>query len=154
MTGVTNIPVTNDEAGIRLDRWFRRHFEDLSHGRLEKLLRTGQVRVDGSRSKASTRLEAGQVIRVPPLPVPAGDRSRKKPSNTRHPNSDRLKDLVVHIDDDVLAINKPPGLAVQGGTGLRQHLDGMLDDLRFGASERPSASGLDSTLPRTDCLRK
>ena len=71
MTGVSSITVTDDEAGIRVDRWFRRHYAELGHGRLEKLLRTGQVRVDGGRSKASTRLEPGQIIRVPPFSITA-----------------------------------------------------------------------------------
>ena len=69
MTGVRNVTVAADEAELRLDRWFRRHFPDLGHGRLEKLLRTGQVRVDGKRAKSGTRLASGQVVRVPPLPT-------------------------------------------------------------------------------------
>ena len=67
MSGVQSVDVTQDEADLRLDRWFHRRFPDLGHGQLEKLLRTGQVRVDGKRAKAGQRLEAGQVIRVPPL---------------------------------------------------------------------------------------
>ena len=140
MTGVSNIAVTDDEDGIRLDRWFRRHYSDLGHGRLEKLLRTGQVRVDGGRSKASTRLETGQVVRVPPFSIVAtGDRgqNRQKAKAVVSRDAEKLKELVLHRDDDVLVINKPPGLAVQGGTGLKQHLDGMLDSLQFDAEERP-----------------
>ena len=137
MTGVSNITVTEDEAGIRLDRWFRRHYVDLGHGRLEKLLRTGQVRVDGGRSKASTRLETGQIIRVPPFTKPAIGLPRISSPVSRSRDTDMLKKLIVHLDDDVVAINKPPGLAVQGGTGLKQHLDGMLDGLRFDLKERP-----------------
>ena len=137
MTGVSNIAVTDDEAGIRLDRWFRRHYAELGHGRLEKLLRTGQIRVDGGRARASARLEAGQVIRVPPIPHPAGSRPRPAPSAPAGGDAGRLKDMVIHLDDDVVAINKPPGLAVQGGTGLKRHLDGMLDGLKFGLAERP-----------------
>jgi len=137
MTGVSSIIVTDDEAGIRLDRWFRRHYAALGHGRLEKLLRTGQIRVDGGRSKASTRLEAGQVVRVPPLAGGETREPRQAPPATRDRDLARLKELVIHLDDDVLAINKPQGLAVQGGTGLKEHLDGMLDGLRFGLAERP-----------------
>jgi 23S rRNA pseudouridine955/2504/2580 synthase len=137
MTGVSSITVTEDEAGIRLDRWFRRHYAELGHGRLEKLLRTGQVRVDGSRSKASTRLAAGQIIRVPPFPTTKSAQPRRAPPLSSGRDTENLKKLVIHLDDDVLAINKPPGLAVQGGTGLKRHLDGMLDSLRFGLSERP-----------------
>lgn len=137
MTGVQSIAVTDDEAGIRLDRWFRRHYAELGHGRLEKLLRTGQVRVDGGRSKGSTRLEAGQIIRVPPFPTAAEGKSQRAAPVPRAQDTEKLKKLVIHLDDDVLAINKPPGLAVQGGTGLKQHLDGMLDGLRFDQTERP-----------------
>jgi 23S rRNA pseudouridine955/2504/2580 synthase len=140
MTGVSNIAVTDDEAGIRLDRWFRRHYADLGHGRLEKLLRTGQVRVDGGRSKGSTRLEAGQIIRVPPISAEVGaaqarKRQAHKVSDSRE--AEQLKKLVIHLDEDVLVLNKPPGLAVQGGTGLKRHLDGMLDALRFDQKDRP-----------------
>jgi 23S rRNA pseudouridine955/2504/2580 synthase len=132
--------VAADEAEIRLDRWFRRHFPQLSHGRLEKLLRTGQVRVDGHRVKASDRLEAGQTVRVPPLAdgdaLAAGDRPPPRPAVTRRDGDDLLA-RVLYRDDDVLVLDKPAGLAVQGGTGTTRHLDAMLDALRFGAAERP-----------------
>ena len=137
MTGVNNIAVTDDETGIRLDRWFRRHYADLGHGRLEKLLRTGQVRVDGARSKASTRLEPGQIVRVPPFTKSTVSAPQRLSSASRSRDADDLKKLVIHLDDDVVAINKPPGLAVQGGTGLKKHLDGMLDGLRLDQKDRP-----------------
>ena len=137
MTGVSSITVTDDEAGIRVDRWFRRHYSELGHGRLEKLLRTGQVRVDGGRSKASTRLEPGQIIRVPPFSITAAGLLRQATAASSGQDNEKLKELVIHLDDDVLAINKPPGLAVQGGTGLKRHLDGMLDGFRFDLTERP-----------------
>lgn len=137
MSGVQNIAVSEDDAGIRLDRWFQRHFLDLNHSHLQKLLRTGQVRVDGRRSKGATRLGAGQVIRVPPL----GGMSRPSIKRVRHQSLQlegiNLKSLVLYKDKDILAINKPPGLAVQGGTNLKHHLDGLLDELRLGAPERP-----------------
>jgi 23S rRNA pseudouridine955/2504/2580 synthase len=136
MSGVQTIPVTGDEANLRLDRWFRRRFPHLSHGRLEKLLRTGQVRVDGRRVQSSTRLEPGQTVRVPPLgeapPPPAAPRPAVSERDAR-----ALQEAVLYKDKDVLAINKPPGLAVQGGSGLDRHLDAMLDALRFGSDERP-----------------
>ncbi len=130
--------VAPDEADIRLDRWFKRHFPALGHGRLEKLLRTGQVRVDGKRAAAADRLAPGQAIRLPPqvthpdaAPEPAGP----PPVSAR--DAAWLQSLVIHQDDDVLAIAKPAGLAVQGGTGTTRHLDGLLDALRLGAAERP-----------------
>ncbi len=125
---------------MRLDRWFRRHFPELGHGRLEKLLRTGQVRVDGARAKAGLRLTPGQRVRVPPLgaaaspPAPA----RKRPPPPPSPEeAEALRARVLYRDADIIAIDKPAGLAVQGGTGTRRHLDAMLDALRFGAADRP-----------------
>lgn len=137
MSRVATITVAADEAGLRLDRWFRRHYPQVTHGRLEKWLRSGQIRLDGRRVKAGIRLEAGQMVRVPPMgeeqsPVPG-----KRPSSVVPVAEARaLEARVLHRDDHVLVIDKPPGLAVQGGSGTRRHLDAMLDALRFGG-ERP-----------------
>lgn len=134
---VETMTVAADEGDIRLDRWFKRHYPLLAHGRLEKLLRTGQVRVDGKRAKSNQRLEIGQVIRVPPL----GDLSEAPPPKPRQTVSDddalMLQSRVLYRDDVVLIIDKPAGLATQGGTGTTRHVDGMLDALRFDAAERP-----------------
>src|SRR6185503_13457370 len=127
-----------DEADLRLDRWFKRRFPELGHGRLEKLLRTGQIRVEGRRVRSNTRLAPGQRVRVPPLgdgetmPLRPGPRPEVAERDAR-----TLQAAVLYKDDDVLAINKPAGLAVQGGTGLDRHLDAMLDALQFEAAERP-----------------
>jgi 23S rRNA pseudouridine955/2504/2580 synthase len=129
------VAVDADEADLRLDRWFKRRFPHLSHGRLEKLLRTGQVRVDGRRVQSSTRLEPGQKVRVPPLGEAPPPMAARPAASERDARS--LQAAVLYKDEDVLAINKPPGLAVQGGTGLDRHLDAMLDVLRFGSPERP-----------------
>ncbi len=136
MTGVKALKINTDEAGMRVDRWFKQRFPEIGHGRLQKLLRTGQVRVDGGRVKAGMRLNAGQTVRIPPLgPSPP----KPKPSRVVVSKADAkdLKARVLHRDKDVLVLNKPAGLAVQGGSGLRRNLDAMLDALRFGASERP-----------------
>jgi 23S rRNA pseudouridine955/2504/2580 synthase len=131
-----NITVLEADDAVRLDRWFRRHYPSLTHSRLEKLLRTGQVRVDGRRAKAADRIIAGQEIRIPPLP-------QIEPARPREPHpvspADRalLTGAVLHQDDDVIVLNKPAGLPVQGGTRSERHLDGMLDALRFGSTERP-----------------
>ena len=132
---VQTISVDDDESGLRLDRWFRRHFPTLPHGRLEKLLRSGQVRVDGARARANKRLQAGQSVRVPPLrdDAPA---ERPKPKVHRE-EADAIRRCVLYRDADAIVINKPPGLAVQGGSRLSRHLDGMLDALRFDGRERP-----------------
>lgn len=137
MSGAETVEVVADEAELRLDRWFRRHYPGLTHGRLEKLLRTGQVRVDGRRAQAGLRLAPGQRIRVPPQAAAAtGPAPAPRPAPTKEDTA-FVRALVIHRDDDVIALNKPPGLAVQGGTRTLRHLDGMLDALRFGSGERP-----------------
>ena len=138
MSGVIQREVVEADAGQRLDRWFNAHYPQLSHGGLEKLLRKGQIRVDGGRVKASRRLEAGESIRIPP-DVPTGDRpDRKKRNTTVSPqDTDFIRDLVVYEDDTLLALNKPSGIAVQGGTNTTRHIDGML-----------SAFGRDENKPR------
>ncbi len=136
MSGVTQVEVAEGDADARLDRWFKRHYPHLKHGRLEKLLRTGQVRVDGARAKANTRLAAGQTIRVPPLDV-SDTAPRKKAQPVSDQDAALVESMVIYQDDELIALNKPPGLAVQGGTGTTRHLDGMLDALKFGYDERP-----------------
>ena len=120
---------------MRLDRWFKTHYASLPHSRLEKLLRTGQVRVDGGRAKASTRLAAGQAVRVPPLPDVA------PPPGPKHALSkadrDFLASITLYEDDDLLVVNKPPGIAVQGGTKTTHHIDRLLEGLGDGPETRP-----------------
>ena len=138
MSGVETRAVAEGEEGIRLDRWFKRHFPALGHGKLEKLLRTGQVRIDGHRAKASTRLAAGQTIRVPPLGEEIHAPPVKRPApRVNERDAKTLRDAILYMDDEVIALNKPHGLAVQGGTGTHRHLDAMLDALRFDAADRP-----------------
>jgi 23S rRNA pseudouridine955/2504/2580 synthase len=146
MSGVTQITVTTADGEQRVDRWFKRRFPDLGHGRLEKLLRTGQIRVDGKRAKASDRLEVGQIVRVPPLGDPAesgkGDAAerpvvKKAPTGPAPRDIRMLQEAVLYQDDDVIVINKPAGLAVQGGSGINRNLDDMLVALQFDAAEKP-----------------
>lgn len=141
MSGVTIFQVSEDEVGLRLDRWFKRHFPNFSHIQLQKLLRKGHVRLEGKRTRANARLEPGQSIRVPPL------RYMNKPSkqNNEARKASRAKDeaiadlhkSILHIDDDVIALDKPPGFAVQGGTGVKNSIDDMLSTLKFNKAERP-----------------
>src|SRR5512147_1960498 len=125
MAGVETKEVAEGEDGMRLDRWFKTHYASLPHSRLEKLLRTGQVRVDGGRAKASMRLASGQTIRVPPLPDVA------PPPGPRHALSkaDRtfLASITLYEDDDLLILNKPTGIPVQGGTKTAHHIDRLLE---------------------------
>ena len=138
MRGVEIRNVGDGEDDLRLDRWFRVHFPALTHSRLQRLLRTGQVRVDGKRAKANLRLKAGQAVRVPPLSdAPAARAKPARAPSAASGDADFVRSLVLHSDGDVIALNKPPGLAVQGGTGTHRHLDGMLDALRFDLDERP-----------------
>ena len=126
--------VSEDEADIRLDRWFRRHFPGVTQGAIQKLCRTGQVRVNGHRADAATRLAAGQSVRIPPLP----ETPTPKPAPEIDANTARdLQRLVIYRDDHVIALNKPHGMPVQGGPGITHHLDALLDALRFGATDRP-----------------
>lgn len=128
--------VAEADGAIRLDRWFRRHYPALGHGALEKLLRTGQVRVDGRRAKAADRVLPGQAIRVPPLGEDAAT-APKAPRPIRPQDAAMLQGAILYRDDDLIVLDKPAGLAVQGGSGTERHLDGLLDTLRFGAPERP-----------------
>ena len=127
--------VTEDEADLRLDRWLRRHFPALTQGAVQKLCRTGQVRVDGKRVDAGARLAPGQAVRVPPMPAPPAPQPaapRPDPAWQRE-----LERMVLYQDDVILVLDKPHGLAVQGGPGITRHLDGMLDGLRLGSEHRP-----------------
>jgi len=131
---VQKISVTADEEGLRLDRWFRAKFPEVTHGRLEKLLRKGEVRVNGGRVRASLRLEAGMLVRIPPLPAPE---SATRPGPVARSDVMALRGRILYRDDVLIAIDKPAGLAVQGGSGTPRHLDGMLDTLQFDAPDRP-----------------
>jgi 23S rRNA pseudouridine955/2504/2580 synthase len=130
---VQTLIVSGDEAGMRLDRWFKRRLPTLSLAHLNKIVRTGQVRVDGARAAASTRLEAGQKIRVPPVKI---EMPAAQPAVSEE---DRrvLRSMILYEDDDILVLNKPFGLAVQGGSGTTRHVDGMLASLANARGERP-----------------
>lgn len=138
MAGVEQRKVDGDEAGMRLDRWFKAHFPGLGFGQLQKLLRSGQIRVDGGRVKSDTRIQPGQMIRVPPLPV---DEKKSGPVSPRAMRSgtdaDLLAQMLIYEDRKVFVFNKPAGLAVQGGSGLSRHIDGMLEAWRNRKGEKP-----------------
>ncbi|MBO6503178.1 MAG: RluA family pseudouridine synthase [Kordiimonadaceae bacterium] len=138
MSGVQNIEVKPDDDDVRIDRWFKRHFPGVSFGQLQKIMRKGEVRLDGKRVKGKERVFAGQIVRVPPL----GDSANKPaPKNPRPRLSDRdikeVRSWVVYEDESVIAINKPAGLPTQGGTGQSRHVDGLLDALRGNTEHRP-----------------
>lgn len=127
--------IADDDDGIRLDRWFKRHYPALTHGRLEKLLRKGEVRLDGKRAKAADRIVAGQSLRLPPQVI--HDKVEEKPKPGPVKTSRRLEDAILYMDKHLFVLNKPAGLATQGGSGLSEHVDGMLDQLAFEKTVRP-----------------
>ena len=127
--------IGDDESGMRLDRWLRRRFPDLANSHLMKIVRKGEVRVSGRRADVSTRLAAGESVRVPPLRLAAGqERAIKRASP-----GDRgaIRAMTLFEDRDVMVLNKPYGLAVQGGSGTKRHIDGMLEALANKDGERP-----------------
>jgi 23S rRNA pseudouridine955/2504/2580 synthase len=136
--------VEADDDGIRVDRWFKRHFPSIAHSALEKLLRTGQVRLDGKRVSAGDRVAAGQLLRLPPQ-LQRNDEAVPDLSTYSQPAfqqagekaKERAESLVIYKDSSVLVLNKPPGLATQGGSGIREHVDALLDFLRFEKKQRP-----------------
>jgi len=133
MSGVQQREVSRDEDGMRLDRWFARHFPQLGFGRLQKLIRNGEVRVDKGRVQTGMRLSAGQIVRVPPI----NDETRTEPTPIRTEDAEFLRSIVLYEDDELYVFNKPYGLAVQGGSGTKRHIDGMLKSLPNKRGEAP-----------------
>jgi len=131
------LSVAEGEAGMRLDRWFRLKFPGVRQGEIEKLLRTGQIRVAGGRAKSNRRLEAGEEIRIPPVGLERAESAPRAPSVApRREDAEFLRRLIVHEDKALIAFNKPFGLAVQGGAKTTRHIDGMLAALEKNG-ERP-----------------
>ena len=134
MSGVTFVKIKPEDDGIRLNRWFLKEYPSLTLGRLQKLLRTKQIKVDGKKAEANTRLNAGQELRLPPLD---NEKAVKNPAVVSKSDTDFIQSMVVFKDDNIIVLNKPSGLAVQGGTNTARHIDGMLDALKFENSEKP-----------------
>src|SRR5215470_3104130 len=133
--GVQTVTVSGDENGMRLDRFFEARFPGLSYSHIQRIIRKGEVRVNGKRAQPKDRLERGQTVRVPPLkldpPKPRDDAPAAQKDRAF------LKSITLHEDDDVMVLNKPMGLAVQGGSGTTRHVDGMLGTLRSADGQRP-----------------
>ncbi len=127
--------INADEAGIRLDRWFRRKFPGTPQSLLQKSLRKGDIRVDGKKAEANTRLLAGQNVTVSYFNFKPADKPYKPKIDEK--KAEMLKSSVIYKDDDIIAINKPAGLAAQGGTKVGNSVDSLLDALIFEANERP-----------------
>lgn len=128
MINAQNYEVASDDDGQRLDRWLKKTLDRVPYALLQKMVRTGQVRVDGKRAKTDTRLVAGQVVRVPPVETKVTNPS----ALTFIPNENDeafLKSITVFDDGEILVLNKPYGLPVQGGPNIKRHIDGMLGTL-------------------------
>jgi 23S rRNA pseudouridine955/2504/2580 synthase len=142
--GIRQFNVGYDDDGIRLDRWFKRHLPETSFTTVAKWARTGQLRVDGSRATPGDRIKAGQTLRVPPPEPVIADEAGvaiPRPKRERAPLSEEqtayAREMVIHKDLQALVLNKPPGLATQGGTKTDTHVDGLLDALQYEAEGRP-----------------
>ncbi len=136
---VRQFTIDSDDDGIRLDRWFKRHLPDTTFNVVSRWARTGQLRVDGGRVQPGDRLVAGQVLRVPPpesavvaAPKPKAERPPLSPEQV-----ELAQGIVIHRDRQAIVLNKPPGLATQGGTKTHDHVDGLLDALQFDGESRP-----------------
>jgi 23S rRNA pseudouridine955/2504/2580 synthase len=137
--GIREYVVAPDDDGIRLDRWFKRQLPDTSFNEVSRWARTGQIRVDGKRAAPGDRVAMGQAIRVPPADPDASDRPSRvrKRMELSEDMIDFAHSMVIHKDKDALVINKPPGLATQGGSKTYEHVDGLLDALWYEADNRP-----------------
>ena len=144
MPDVRIFTVSEDDDGIRLDRWFKRHLPDVSFNTVSRWARTGQLRVAGKRAVPGDRVEAGQEIRVPPVePAPAtGGRQPTRAALTAD-EEQFVRDMVIYEDPGAFVLNKPPGLATQGGTKTHQHLDRLLDGLAGGGGRPKLVHRLD-----------
>ena len=137
---VVNLTVNADEDDTRLDRWLKRKFHGLTQGQVEKACRTGEIRVDGARAKANTRVKAGQSVRVPPMTAAKGregDEEDRPRATVKSSDADMIRSLVIYEDDQIIALNKPSGVAVQGGTGTTRHIDAMSRALVDDTAEKP-----------------
>jgi len=136
---VQTVAVTPDEGGMRVDRFLEARFPGLSFSHIQRIIRKGELRVNGKRAKPKDRLAAGQAVRIPPLKLEQ-ERARAPGGEADTKTRDFLRSITLHEDADVLVLNKPMGLAVQGGSGTTRHIDGMLEVLR--------APGPDGQRPR------
>jgi 23S rRNA pseudouridine955/2504/2580 synthase len=136
VTGVQKIVVSADESGMRVDRFLEARFPGLAFSHIQRIIRKGELRVNGKRAQPSQRLERGQAVRVPPLQL-AQDKPSTHASEADEKIRDFLNSIMLYKDADVLVLNKPMGLAVQGGSGTTRHLDGMLAVMRDAQGQRP-----------------
>lgn len=139
MAAIESRTVERDEEGMRLDRWFKAHFPELAFGQLQKLVRTGQVRVDGGRAKTSQRLAEGQAVRIPPMAMATVKNapSKTRPRKISKDDREAIESMILYEDKALMVLNKAPGLAVQGGSGMTRHVDGMLEAFTDKSGNKP-----------------
>ncbi|MGO4670531.1 RluA family pseudouridine synthase [Bosea sp. 2YAB26] len=135
-TGVQQLVVTPDENEMRIDRFLETRFPQLSFSHIQRIVRKGELRVNGKRADSKDRLEAGQTVRIPPLKL---EQQAERPRSARADSDtvEFLRSITLYEDDDVMVLNKPAGLAVQGGSGTTRHVDGMLDALTGKDGQKP-----------------
>jgi len=134
VTSVQTVPVGPDEVGMRVDRFLERQFPGLSFAHIQRVVRKGELRVDGKRVDGKDRLVLGATVRIPPLRLEAPPRVADE---AREEDRRFLQSIVLFEDDDVMVLNKPMGLSVQGGSGTVRHIDGMLGSLQDRDGQRP-----------------
>lgn len=132
--GVSLVRVKDQDDGMRLNRWFLKYYPNLPLSRLQKLLRTKQIKVEGKKAETSLKLEAGQEIRIPPLEDKPQEKEKDFVSDK---NRELIQSLVIYKDENIIALNKPSGMAVQGGTNTFHHIDAMLPALKYEKEEAP-----------------
>lgn len=135
-TKVQTVTVSADEANMRIDRFLEARFPSLSYSHIQRIVRKGELRVDGKRADSKDRVKAGQAIRIPPLHLDAPKKSSGL-SEADQKTLAALREMTLFEDDDVLVLNKPAGLAVQGGSGTTHHVDRMLEVMRDAKGQKP-----------------
>ena len=153
---VRTFTVTEEDDGIRLDRWFRRNLPEASFGTVARWARTGQLRLDGKRAAPGDRIESGQTIRVPPLDetavaAPASRQSRRE--LLTEDEIDFVRAMVIESDPAAIVVNKPPGLATQGGTKTNVHLDRLLAAWSTRSTTPQAGHRLDKDTSESCCWR-
>lgn len=134
MSGVKIVTVAQDDDGQRLDRWLKKNAPDLPYALLQKLMRKGQIRVDGKRAKTDTRLAAGQEVRIPPS---SDEGKQDRYFRAQKGDAELLKSMILYDDGDLVVLNKPAGIAAQGGLRVERHIDGLLEHMADEEGSKP-----------------
>lgn len=135
MSEVKFIEIKDIDDGMRLNRWFLKYYPDLPMSRLQKLLRTKQIKVDNKRAEVGLKLVAGQTVRVPPLTQTTAQENYERTVSKK--DAEYIQSMVIYKDENIIVLNKPSGIAVQGGTNTKHHIDGLLEGLKYEMDEKP-----------------